>query len=211
MSTNRQPEAGKTFLLSNDTLSKVLGLIGKRKPTQKRSLNTDSNIVSLINRSGASVQSFNTLEITQSGVPSSQSDYSSDSFFEGNNPPVDSTKLAVLQEPLNDDDMGRAVISGVTTVRVDVTDISHGFASPQGTPVLTSSASGPLQLLDPATSTGEQLLKCTFTSATKVGQGMVHGTLQSDITNTTTQVDVSVTFSLLEDVSVGDIVTALNR
>jgi hypothetical protein len=105
--------------------------------------------------------------------------------------------------------MGRAVISGVTTVRVDVTDISHGFASPQGTPVLESSASGPLQLLDPATSTGEQLLKCTF-SATKVGQGMVHGTLQSDITDENLTVDVAVIFSLLQDVQVGDIVTAQN-
>jgi hypothetical protein len=210
MTTIRQPEAGKSFLLSNDTLSKLLGLLKKSKPSTAGSYNTDTNQISIVNRTGSSVQSFNTLEVTNSYVPSSQDDYSSDLLFECGNPPIDATKLAVLQEPLNDGEVGIAIVSGVTSVRVNVTDTSHGFASPAGNAVLESSSSGPIEILDPPTSTGEQLLKCTFAKGTKSGAGMVHGVLQSDITDTSTQVDVSVTFSLLEDVSVGDTVTATN-
>jgi len=172
MTTIRQPEAGKSFLLSNDTLSKLLGLLKKSKPSTAGSYNTDTNQISIVNRTGEAVQSFNTLEVTNSYVPSSQDDYSSDLLFECGTPPIDATKLAVLQEPLNDGEVGIAIVSGATSVRVNVTDTSHRFAEPVGDVVLESSSSGPIEILDPPTSTGEQLLKCTFAGGSVAGSNI---------------------------------------
>jgi len=205
----RQPEAGKAFLLSSDTLGKVLNSLKKKAP-QRSFPNTDTNIISIVNKTGSRVASFHALEIDESSYPSTQNEYFSDNTFRGITPSVNSTRLAVLLEPAEDNSISQAAISGICPAYVDVSNLDHTHAFIGSSGLLGSGTRGPLMMLETPTATGLQVLKCLFSPAVPASAGMIHGVLQSDITNTSTQVDVSVTFSLLEDVSVGDIVTATN-
>jgi hypothetical protein len=208
MTTTRQTDAGKSYLISNDTAAKLLkGL--KKTSSRARSSNTDTNIVQIYNGSGADVDPFTALTLAGSTFEEDQSEFFDEDVLEGDALAAGSDNIVVLLEPIEAGGTGEGAIGGIVAVLADVSDISHTHIAAGGSG-LVSATSGPLKIVSPPTETGEQFLKCTFTSATKVGQGMVHGLLQSDITDTTTQVDVSVTFSLLEDVSVGDIVTATN-
>ncbi len=67
-------------------------------------------------------------------------------------------KFVILQEPLADGELGRAVISGVTPVKIDVTDAGHGYADVKdavcGT--LASAASGSSMILWAESGTGEK-------------------------------------------------------
>ncbi len=211
MGSPRQPEAGKAFLLSTDTFGKLMKSL-KKKPRPATFSNTDTNIISLINGSGDRVDAYNALSIDTSAIESTQDNYFSDHSFDGITPSFDDTRLAILLEPLEDGAVGQAAIGGVCVVEVDVTDISHTSAKSSGSQVLESGTTGPLRFLEPPTATGQQFLKCVFTpnAVPAITNGMVHGVSQEDFTDTSTQVDVQVTFSTLPDVNVGDIVTAIN-
>jgi len=207
----RQPEAGKAFLLSTDTLSKLLALLKKKSP-QRSFPNTDTNIISLVNKTGSRVASFNALEIDESSYPSTQNEYFSDNTFRGITPSVDAKRLAILLEPTENNAVSQAAISGVCPVYVNVTNVEHTHAVAGNSSVLVSGTSGPLMMLETPTSTGEQHLKCLFTpdSVPAVTNGIVHGVSLENFTDTSTQVDVQVTLSNVEHVSVGDIITSLN-
>jgi hypothetical protein len=204
----RQIDAGKSYVLSNDTAGKLMKLIGKTKGVRGGTPNTDTNLITVLN-SGATADPYTALEVSASVFTEDQSDFFDADCVECDNPSEGSTNLCIITEPLANGETGIAAIGGMVTALVNVSEVSHGFVVYSGGGLVSSQSSGPLKIVTPPTETGEQHLKVRFVDLV-VGQGMVHGLLQSDITDTTTQVDVSVTFSLLEDVSVGDIVTALN-
>jgi hypothetical protein len=65
--------------------------------------------------------------------------------------------FVVVLEPLATGAIGRAILHGVTPVRVDVTDEEHGFATvAEGQAALMSAVEGPAQILWRAGGTGEQ-------------------------------------------------------
>jgi hypothetical protein len=210
MVTTRQVDAGKSYLLSNDTAAKLLkGL--KKITSRSRSSNTDTNIVQIYNGSGSDVDPFKALTLSGSVFEEDQSEFFDEEVLEGDTLVEDSDNIVVLLEPIEAGGTGEGAVGGVVAVLVDVSDISHTHIA-AGASGLVSATSGPLKIVSPPTANGEVYLKAVFGSPAvpAITNGMVHGLLQSDITDTTTQVDVNVTFSLLEDVSVGDIVTALN-
>lgn len=200
-------------MLSTDTLSKILtGLKIKNKSPIGAYSNTDTNVISIVNTTGSRVDSYRALELESSIIESDQNDYFSDHTFDGITPTADTTRLAILLQPLEDDEVGQAVISGICTVEINVTDITHTSATSTGSNLLVSSGSGPITIIEPPTTTGTQFLKCVFGggSVEKVRNGVVRGTSEENFDDNTPSVDVTITFSNLEDISVGQTVTATN-
>jgi hypothetical protein len=63
--------------------------------------------------------------------------------------------LAILQQPLADEAMGKALLSGVTPAQVAVSDESHQYATVSATG-LVSAPAGPLRILWKAAGTGSR-------------------------------------------------------
>lgn len=79
-------------------------------------------------------------------------------WFEGHTPAAGSVTYAVLLRPLADSEIGDAQAAGVALARVNIGNTSHRYCAPAvGSHVLTSGNSGPIKLLSPASSTGEEL------------------------------------------------------
>jgi hypothetical protein len=79
--------------------------------------------------------------------------------FTGYAPDADYPDIfAILQEPVKDAEIGRALVLGVTPVKVDLSDAGHGYAKIEdGTYAhLVSATSGPAQILWKEAGTGEK-------------------------------------------------------
>lgn len=177
----RQPEAGKAFLLSTDTLGKVLKGIDKT-PSRPRFSNTDTNIITLVNKSGDSVDPYHTLEIDESSYPASQTEYFTDHAFRGVTPTSDATRLAVYLDPVEDGALGQAAISGVVPVKVSISDTSHTHAVAISSSVLASGTSGPLMFLETPEEVGDQFIKCVFTGGSSQGSN-IRARCEGDVTD----------------------------
>ena len=210
MPTTRQTDAGRAYLLSNDTAAKLLkGL--KKTSSRVRSSNTDTNIVQIYNGSGADVDPFTALTLSGSTFEEDQSEFFDEDVLEGDTLEADSGNIVVALEPILDGETGEGAIGGVVAVLVNVTDLSHTHVA-AGASGLISANSGPLRITSPPAATGEVYLKAVFVSVTSssVPNGVVRGTAESDFDDTSVTVDVEVTFSNIDDVAVGQVVTATN-
>lgn len=80
-------------------------------------------------------------------------------LFEGDTP-ASSSRIAIVQEPLSADAIGRAVVAGITTVKLNVVDSAHTHAGPTTvTTDLTTANSGPAEILWKESGTGSKWAK----------------------------------------------------
>lgn len=114
--------------------------------------------VTVRNTSGADRDRFAILEITGMALTPADNprQFQSRPVFTLGLPKPDSTKLVILQEPIVAGRAGHGLISGVSAVRIDMTDAAHAFAKPiDGDPTkLVSSAAGPFRILYAESGTG---------------------------------------------------------
>jgi hypothetical protein len=175
-----------------------------------RSSNTDTNIVQIYNGSGADVDPFTALTLAGSTFEEGQSEFFDEDVLEGGALEADSSNIVVALEPILDGETGEGAIGGIVAVLVNVTDLSHTHVA-AGASGLISANSGPLRITSPPAATGEVYLKAVFVAVTSgIPNGVVRGTAEFDFTDTTATVDVEVTFSNVDDVTVGQVVTATN-
>lgn len=77
-------------------------------------------------------------------------------------------RIAIVTNAVKDGSRVKSVLIGIAVAVVDVTDIDHRFAEPvDGEYVLTSAASGDIEIIDTVTSTGEQ--ECAVLLAASAG------------------------------------------
>lgn len=92
-------------------------------------------------------------------------------LFEGDTP-ASSSRIAIVQEPLSADAIGRAVVAGITTVKLNVVDAAHTHAGPTTvTTDLTTANSGPAEILWKESGTGSKWAKVLLLSSTGSGGG----------------------------------------
>lgn len=208
----RQVDAGKKYLLSNSTASKLNRLLGTNKGLSNDVVDTDSNIIAGSNVTGTDFLPFRPVLIYDTIFEEDDENFDEEIVFEIAKPAANETRIGITREPIpaQEAEIGAVQIGGTATAVVDILDVNHTHARVGGSGELESANSGPLRLFKLAfEAEREQLVKVKFETQ-KPGAGMVHGTLAQDITDSTSEVDVNVTFSLLEDVSVDDTVTAMN-
>ena len=84
-----------------------------------------------------------------------QASFEREHIFDGDTPTASSTAIAIVQEPLSADKIGRAVVQGVAVVRLNVVDSADTHASPTtSTTELTTGTSGIAKILWKESGTG---------------------------------------------------------
>ena len=144
-----------------------------------------SQYVTIKNNSGGTVNRFGILAITSPIVDptGSVSEFQAKVNFVGEEPSDSATEcIAILQEPLKDQQIGKAIIFGVAVVRVNMLDAAHRYATlTPGQPgylTSTASANAPAKIFWVESSTGEkwayielsQKAPCGTTSTTTTAQ-----------------------------------------
>lgn len=109
------------------------------------------------NKTGSALSSFAVVAVGDVVLTKSASEaaFYREHLFEGNTPTASSPVIAVVQEPLAVDGIGRAVVQGVTAVTLTVTSSGDSHAGPTtSTSELTTGASGIAQILWKESGTG---------------------------------------------------------
>lgn len=70
-------------------------------------------------------------------------------YLDGDEPDATTNVVVITDEPIANGKYGRAIIAGIVTCTVNITDASHEYATPTSgdTTKLTSAASGPIKIL----------------------------------------------------------------
>jgi hypothetical protein len=112
---------------------------------------SSSCVIEVMNDTGSDLDRWACVELGAVTVlPSENADeFAERHVIKGRTPTTSSgAKYAILQEAIPAGEIGRALICGVTLATVDVSDLGHGFATPQyGAERLTSSTSGSTQII----------------------------------------------------------------
>lgn len=119
----------------------------------------DPDVVKVKNASGADVDRFGVLEVT--GVvftPTDNEDEFKNNFaLTGGTPSTNLENFVVLLEPIPDGKFGRAIISGVTPVKIDVVDADHQFARAKSASAAElESGRGPARIIWKESGTGSK-------------------------------------------------------
>lgn len=135
----------------------------------------DRTAVRVKNEKGSDIAPF---EIVAIGDPATLPSVSTPAFeyqhvFEGDSTDANTVNFGIALEGIPHDignghkGVGRVVVSGIATAKVDVTDAGHKYAKPSATDgQLESSATGPLKILY-SDSTGVQVCKVIFEPASQ--------------------------------------------
>lgn len=90
-------------------------------------------------------------------------------LFEGDTPSA-GARIAIVQEPLSANAIGRAIIAGVTTVKLNVIDAAHTHAGPTtSTSELDTANAGPAEILWKESGTGSKWAKVLLSGGNSVG------------------------------------------
>ena len=149
-------ETFNTFVdAARDFRERQQSSIASRQPERER-----NGIVLLKNASGSDRNRFDILGIDSPVIEPAENlnEFQNRVALNGSIPSVTSHagKFAILQEPVKADGIARAMLVGVTPVRVNVTDTSHAFADLTGgnASQLASSASSGVRILWKESGTG---------------------------------------------------------
>jgi hypothetical protein len=106
--------------------------------------------------------------------------------------------FGILRGATTEETFGEAQVSGVCIARVDVLDTDHRFARVAASGnVLESAGSGPVQLLRPATETGEQELVVLLGTQESILTGVLTGTLLQGSSAGVDEIDLDTTNALI--------------
>jgi len=137
-----------------DYRRRSLGIEGQYKQRDSR-----SGVVIVRNQSGSALDQFAVVELGSViiGPSDNEQEFRSRTTFDVTTPAEEPGPMAILQEPIAADGTGRAMVFGVTPVRVDVTDEEHEYAevTPSEPGYLTSAATGAARVLYKESGTGE--------------------------------------------------------
>ena len=122
-----------------DYRNRTLGIEGRYKQRDSR-----SGVVIVRNQSGAALDQFAVVELGSViiGPADNEQGFRSRTTFDVTTPAEAPGPMAILQEPIAAGGTGRAMLFGVTPVRLDVTDETHEYAevTPSEPGYLTSAA-----------------------------------------------------------------------
>ncbi len=79
--------------------------------------------------------------------------------------------FGIVQQPVSPGELGNAVISGLSRGRVNVIDVSHEYAVPDGAGKLVSAAAGNCRMIGTSGTTGIQLKALLLQAGTASGSG----------------------------------------
>jgi len=142
----------------------VNGLFGllegqKHRESKGEAAGSSSDAVEILiqNKTGAPVFAGYVVEVGDVVYPHADNsgDFLSEHVFEGNVPSASSTKVAIIQEPLSADATGKAIVAGITIVKLNVSDSADTHASPTATTAeLTTGTSGLAEIIWKESGTG---------------------------------------------------------
>jgi hypothetical protein len=157
MSKWQKPNRGDRLNIPAETFSLMIDAARAHSEGEGKNLGggktrPGSHLVSVENATGGSLDQFSVLEIN--GVSISPDDnlpeFTAGPILEGIAPTTTCPgKFAVIQQPLTEDEVGRAVVDGVTACKVYVTDNDHEWAEAESgeTARLASGTSGSARIL----------------------------------------------------------------
>jgi hypothetical protein len=157
MSKWKKPNRGDRLNIPAETFSLMIDAARAHSEGEGKNLGggktrPGSHLVSVENATGGSLDQFSVLEIN--GVSISPDDnlpeFTAGPILEGIAPTTTCPgKFAVIQQPLTEDEVGRAVVDGVTACKVYVTDNDHEWAEAESgeTARLASGTSGSARIL----------------------------------------------------------------
>jgi hypothetical protein len=143
---------------------------GAKHPRPPAAGNAGSDPVGIMlkNNTGAPLaSSFSVVAVGNAVITRTdgQAAFERDHIFEGNTPTTTAT-VAIVQEPLSADAIGRGVIAGVTVAKLNVVDAAHTHAGPTtSTTELTTSTSGLARILWKEAGTGTRWGKVLLTQS----------------------------------------------
>lgn len=137
-----------------DFRNRTLGIESRYKQRDSR-----SGVVIVRNQSGSALDQFAVVELGSViiGPSDNEQEFRSRTTFDVTTPAEEPGPMAILQEPIAAGGTGRAMVFGVTPVRVDVTDEEHEYAevTPSEPGYLTSAETGAARVLYKESGTGE--------------------------------------------------------
>jgi hypothetical protein len=159
-----------------DYRRRTLGIEGRYKQRDSR-----SGVVIVRNQSGSALDQFAVVELGNViiGPSDNEQEFRSRTTFDVTTPAEEPGTMAILQEPIAAGGTGRAMLFGVTPVRLDVTDETHEYAevTPSEPGYLTSAATGDARVLYKEDGTGEVWAVVYFPASSPGGPLRLSGLL----------------------------------
>lgn len=136
-----------------------------------------SNVIYVKNESGAVVDRLNILGISNTLIGATSNYFKERVALSGVIPLAAnhaSGKFVITIEPIANNSMGRAIISGICQIQINVTDANHCFADITNNDVtkLTSAASGPATILWKEVGTGTKWAVIRFGGSSSGGSSV---------------------------------------
>lgn len=162
----RQPQPGsKAYILGKSTYSKLMTLIKRKDPSFFSEANTDTNIVTVVNKSAGYLDPYTAVEISESSLAEDDDFFSQYNAFEATTVNSSSKRIGILQKSADVDEAVEAVVGGVTVCNATIGDLSHRFLTPLDDGRLVSGFRGPIEILNTPTATGAQDIKVRLGTA----------------------------------------------